>query len=564
MGGKRQRRFQGSKIARADQKLTEEQLVIAISEFYSLKTPEELCKLLDVSLDSLLSVFFSKYSSFTIHKNGKEREILHPDFLLLEIQTRLSYYLNCIYVNQIYFRNIHNSYAYIPSLKEITEKNKVKNIVSNASNHVNKQIVANIDLIDFFNSIPKSKIVDLFENEPFNFSSDLINFIAEIVTKNGVLPVGAATSPILSNFIMLDIDEQLNKIPNVKYTRFSDDLTFSTDFYSFSEFENILTFVTDTIEKSGFRINESKKTIKKNSQKQIVTGIIVNKKTNVDRRYVRNIRAVLHSVTTVGWSTTYEKYAKINEKKFLRAIRRFWYAKNLLASDDILLTYTKFSKQWYFHKSFRAKIEHIGYIKGKDDEIYRRLLFDYLNLTKINQGNDKIVPNLELNDDIVFVTNATADSIVFYAYSFLINSGLNDQEITDLRNKFCIYGSNRLAYDEIKRNFQNQSAYFMNLYTYMTSFDRFEKFLNEIESQAKFRKVFKSYESPSVLLRHFNRKVYHTNHECKNIRNDYIEKSKYFENTGIFFDEGKEITQKFYVLKRSFLDFLKMRKCKKC
>lgn len=562
MGGKRQHREQGNRKERANQKLTEEQIEFAINKFYSIETPSELCELLHVSHDQLLSVFFSKYWTFKIFKKGKEREIQKPNFLLLIVQRRLSHFLNCAYINQIYSKNIHNSYAYIPALKENTIKSTTKNIVGNANNHINKQLVANLDINNFFNSISKSKILDLFKNEPFNFSDDLVNFIAEIVTEDDVLPVGAATSPIISNFIMLNIDELLKNFPNITYSRFSDDLTFSTDFYSIDEFENILTLVVEIVENSGFKI---KKTIKKSTQKQVVTGIIVNKKTNVDRIFVRNIRAILHSITKLGWYEASRKYAEINEIKFLKATRNYFLSENnWIVSDEIILNGAFNCFSWYFKKSLRAKIEHIAYVKGKDDNVYKNLLQNYLLPIKSNQSIAYDLPKLELTDDIVFVTNATAKSIVFYAYSFLKNSGLNDQEITNLRSKFYIKGSNKISFDEILKNFKNQSAYFLNLFTYIFDGYRFETFLNEIDNQGKFHIIFKNSKNPTVLIEQFYRKIYHTNYECPNIRNDYIEDDKFFKNTGVFFDEDMQLKQKYYVLRRSFLDELRMRVCEIC
>jgi hypothetical protein len=46
VGGKRQQRQQGKRIARANQKLTKEQIEIALNSFYSIKNPKELCELL--------------------------------------------------------------------------------------------------------------------------------------------------------------------------------------------------------------------------------------------------------------------------------------------------------------------------------------------------------------------------------------------------------------------------------------------------------------------------------------------------------------------------------------
>ncbi len=564
MGGKRQNRKQGNKEYRVNQKLTNEQIDLASTNFLAINSSDELCDLLGISIDMLLSVYFATYSHFNIKKKDKQREIQKPGFLLCEVQKKLSYYLNCVYVKEINKRQINNSFAYIPSLQGDELIDSVKNIVSNARNHVNKKLVANLDLENFFNSINKSKLEELLKKDPFYFNEELISFILMITVYNNCLPVGAPTSPILSNFVMLELDEKFRDIPNITYSRFSDDLTFSSDFYSLPDFEVVLQNLVNSIIEAGFSINSSKKSIKKSTEKQIVTGVLVNKKTNIERKYIRSIRAILHSIGNIGFEQAAIKYAEKYKDKLLKAVRNYYQTQKIFLSDEVILNNLVYHKEWFLMKSFRARIEHVGYVKGKDDNIYKKLLLKYLDLLDHYKINLRLTPEIAKSEDIVFVTNATANSIVFYAYTFLKNSGLNDPEINELRKKFNFKDSNFISYDEILRSFQNQSLYFISLYSYMTDYDRFENFLCELENADKFKTVFKKSKNSISLKKQYYRKIFHTNNQCENLKSDYFENDYYFKNTGVFFDKNENLKDKYYIIQRSFLEILNMRKCTKC
>lgn len=48
------------------------------------------------------------------------------------------------------------------------------------------------------------------------------------------------------------------------------------------------------IEKSGFSINTSKFRVQKRNERQKVTGLVVNEKVNVERKYLRVTRSLVH------------------------------------------------------------------------------------------------------------------------------------------------------------------------------------------------------------------------------------------------------------------------------
>ena len=85
------------------------------------------------------------------------------------------------------------------------------------------------------------------------------------------------------------------------YTRYADDLTFSTNdkYFSVSK-ENFMQDITNVIEQSGFRINEKKTRLSYKDSRQEVTGLIVNEKINVDSRYYRKTRAMANHLYLKG------------------------------------------------------------------------------------------------------------------------------------------------------------------------------------------------------------------------------------------------------------------------
>lgn len=99
--------------------------------------------------------------------------------------------------------------------------------------HKNKRYILNIDLENFFNSFHFGRVMGYFnKNRYFNFDKKMSIIIAQLCCLNGALPQGAPTSPIISNLICRIFDYRILKITKkykLNYTRYADDLTFSTN-----------------------------------------------------------------------------------------------------------------------------------------------------------------------------------------------------------------------------------------------------------------------------------------------------------------------------------------------
>ncbi|CAI0834030.1 reverse transcriptase family protein [Serratia ficaria] len=114
-----------------------------------------------------------------------------------------------------------SAYAFIPGKNGIYEA---------ASKHCRAKWVLSIDLRDFFHSINLDKVIDSLCTIGYNFEQS--KKIADIVTYKARLPQGAPSSPVLSNIVFKKTDDAINVLisnKDIVYTRYADDLTFSSE-----------------------------------------------------------------------------------------------------------------------------------------------------------------------------------------------------------------------------------------------------------------------------------------------------------------------------------------------
>ena len=222
-----------------------------------------------------------QYFEFTIpKKSGEERKICAPKKQLKLVQKKIAQIL------ELYYKPNAFCHGFVAG----------RSIITNAEIHTNKNYVLNIDLEDFFPSIKLNRIVKAIENKPFNFSPEMAKIIARIACKDGGLPQGSPVSPLISNICCerLDIDINAFSVMNkLSYSRYADDITFSGYRRIFDDnfFSNLGKIIGG---KHRFRIKESKTRIQTRNKRQEVTGVVVNDKLNVNRNYIRELRAMIH------------------------------------------------------------------------------------------------------------------------------------------------------------------------------------------------------------------------------------------------------------------------------
>ncbi len=337
-------------------------------KFISLKDRSDIADLLEVDIKTLIYFLYRKdkpisYKTFSIRKKtGGERIINAPTSSLKILQRKLAYVLSMNYIPK-------------PSVYGFCLN---KNIKKNANRHFNKKNVFNIDLDNFFPTIHIGRVIGMFSSKPFSLPREVAITLAQICCYEGKLPQGAPTSPIVSNIICRKLDGQLQSLAKefrCTYTRYADDITFSTTYKSFpfeivgEKYEPGLELM-GAIKQNGFNINEKKTRLQNKINRQEVTGLIVNEFVNVKRDYINNIRAILHSWEKEGIENASKKYFTLN-------------GKNCLSEKSSA----------FFKESVLGKINYIRAIKGYRSPVYRKLINKY----NINCKNGKI--NLETDEN---------------------------------------------------------------------------------------------------------------------------------------------------------------------
>ncbi len=197
---------------------------------------------------------------------------------------------------------------------------KQKSIINNAYPHIQKDIVINFDIQDFFPTISYNRIKGLFKN--LGYSEQLATILSLICTESPmerikidgeifylatgerVLPQGAPSSPALTNILCYKLDKRLQGLAEAlsfTYTRYADDLSFSASGEAAqNNVQNILWTVNMILKEEGFTLHPDKLRIMRKHQKQEVTGIIVNQHLSVDNKTLKKFRALLFQIGKDG------------------------------------------------------------------------------------------------------------------------------------------------------------------------------------------------------------------------------------------------------------------------
>ena len=257
---------------------------------------KEVAKLINIELRAITYVLYKKgieesYKSFEIPKKaGGTRVIDSPNKQLKRIQRQLGKKIYDIHKNYIDQKRIASNISH--------GFETGKGIITNARIHKNKKYLLNIDIANFFSSINFGRVQGYFnKSQEFMFSKEVSTIISQLVCYEKKLPQGAPTSPIISNLIFNIVDLRilsLAKKYKLSYTRYADDMSFSTNNRAFqTDYIEFIQELKVLLKNSGFDINESKTRLEYYSSRQEVTGLTVNKKINARRKFIKQTRAMV-------------------------------------------------------------------------------------------------------------------------------------------------------------------------------------------------------------------------------------------------------------------------------
>jgi hypothetical protein len=264
-----------------------------------------LCKLLGRQEDYLASAINASahhYRKYKIPKRrGGYRSICAPYPALLECQQ----WINKNILEVVSLHSAAHGFC------------KSRSILTNASEHLGKHSLLKIDLKDFFPSIEKPRIINVFRNLGYNRKVSF--YLAALCCLDDCLPQGAASSPALSNIVSFGLDVRLSALAksfDYTYSRYADDLTFSGNQIPFKFSE----YVEEIVKSFGFEVNPDKTILKQGGGKKIVTGISVTNETpKLPRSYKRKLRQELFFIEKFGISSHIEK-SKIKDPFYLDVI----------------------------------------------------------------------------------------------------------------------------------------------------------------------------------------------------------------------------------------------------
>lgn len=184
--------------------------------------------------------------------------------------------------------------------------------------HMGNRYFLRLDIRDFFGSFSRESVRKGLKE--FVEDEAALDTVCDLCTWEDVLPQGAVTSPVLSNILFRRTDQRILKYcqaiaercrrngyhgktvrdqerdsrgwNTVCYTRYADDMLFSSDFFDFSKEAYFIKMISRILKEHGFELNRGKTAV---SQGRIVlNGYVVEKSVWLSRKKLRDLKRILY------------------------------------------------------------------------------------------------------------------------------------------------------------------------------------------------------------------------------------------------------------------------------
>jgi len=256
---------------------------------WKLRTVRDLARHIGVAEGEILSLVASVdqlYRSWEVAKrSGGTRPIDSPKPRLKQVQ------------KQINDRLLQRTRVHPSAMGGI----RGKQLVENAMVHVGRPMLAKFDLKDFFSNITSGQVYDCFVS--IGCSPDVARLLTRLTTYKGRIPQGAPTSTMVANLVAGHGEHSLNvrlqglaKRHDASISTWVDDVSISGP----PHIKNLAATVERIGLQSGFVPNSRKRIFMDKENRQVVTGVVVNRKPNIVREERRALRAILHRCKTQG------------------------------------------------------------------------------------------------------------------------------------------------------------------------------------------------------------------------------------------------------------------------
>lgn len=267
------------------------------------------------------------YREFSVKKRGSEgtRTISEPLPSLKEIQ----YWI------------LENILYEIPVSRYAKAYVRDRTLIDNVKYHKSKDVVVCLDIKNFFPSIQRRYVEAIFLE--LGYSTYVSNLLSKLCCCNEHLPQGASTSACLSNIFMREFDLTLSKFcanKNIRYTRYADDITLSGNF----DPTPVIDYVSAILKNQGLTLNYDKSKVMHRNDRQIVTGVVVNRKFQMPREKRDKIRQEIYFIKTLGLKAHLSNTQNIRENYLRHLLGKINFALFLNPKDANMRGYSIYVK----------------------------------------------------------------------------------------------------------------------------------------------------------------------------------------------------------------------------
>jgi RNA-directed DNA polymerase len=240
-----------------------------------IRTRSELARLLDSNGDFIAGVVADPgkfYTAFPVPKpNGELRMIRPPRRSLRHLQRTLL---------QELYRRVRVRSCLHGGIRG-------RSIVTHATSHVGRHMVATLDIRKFFPSTTAAHLIPVLT--ALGFVEDALCDVLALVLLDGQLPQGAPTSSLLANLAFAPGDTNFIELclpRKLRYSRYVDDIAIS----GAGDFHHLRGRFETAITSAGYAVAAEKIHFMPHHVRQVVTGLVVNEKLRPTQQFIADLK----------------------------------------------------------------------------------------------------------------------------------------------------------------------------------------------------------------------------------------------------------------------------------